>query len=324
MDENLIKWLFQGPSWIMYNTQTDLLDLKKNDPEVLKTRNKMIQDLEVLSILEELEEWPGPVIKNHKKANLLIHRLSFLADIGLNKMDTRFMAVLDDIMSKQSEEGPFEVIVNIPTVFGGTGKDQSTWILSNAPVIVAALVKAGLEEDSRVQKAIKYLVSLQRENGWPCKAASDLGKFKGPGKKEDPCPYATLNILKALAYSEKYRNTKIALSGVESILGLWENRKTQKPFLFAMGTDFQKLKAPFVWYDILHVLEVLSHFESIYKDSRFIEMLNIIRDKMDAEGRFNAESVWMVYKTWDFGQKKEPSRWITFLVYRILKRSGII
>lgn len=29
----------------------------------------------------------------------------------------------------------------------------------------------------------------------------------------------------------------------------------------------------------------------------------------------------MTYKGWDFGQKREPSAWITFLMQRILKRS---
>ena len=30
--------------------------------------------------------------------------------------------------------------------------------------------------------------------------------------------------------------------------------------MFFMGTDFRKLKVPLVWYDLLHVLDVLSSF----------------------------------------------------------------
>jgi hypothetical protein len=30
--------------------------------------------------------------------------------------------------------------------------------------------------------------------------------------------------------------------------------------MFAMGSDFAKLRAPLVWYDILHVTETLTRF----------------------------------------------------------------
>ena len=71
-----------------------------------------------------------------------------------------------------------------------------------------------------------------------------------------------------------------------------------------MGTDFAKLKAPLVWYDILHVTEVLTQFPGCSEDKRLLEMLAVIEAKADAEGRFRAESVWKAWSDWDFGQKK--------------------
>ena len=87
-----------------------------------------------------------------------------------------------------------------------------------------------------------------------------------------------------------------------------------------MGTDFKKIKAPMIWYDILHITEVLSQIDRIQKDERFLEMIEILRMKSDSSGLYKAESVWRAFKEWDFGQKRESSPWITFLVYRILKR----
>jgi len=49
-------------------------------------------------------------------------------------------------------------------------------------------------------------------------------------------------------------------------------------------------------------------------------MLDVITAKKDSEGSFTPESVWVDWKGWDFGQKKEPSKYLTFLIYRILKR----
>jgi hypothetical protein len=33
-----------------------------------------------------------------------------------------------------------------------------------------------------------------------------------------------------------------------------------------------------------------------------------------------AESVWKAWSEWEFGQKKNPSFWVTLLAYRILER----
>ncbi len=92
--------------------------------------------------------------------------------------------------------------------------------------------------------------------------------------------------------------------------------------MFYMGTDFRKLKAPFVWYDLLHVLDVLSKFSWLSEDARLREMLAVLADKADEAGRFTAESVWTPWKDWEFGQKREPSRWLTFLAWRILNKIG--
>jgi hypothetical protein len=47
-------------------------------------------------------------------------------------------------------------------------------------------------------------------------------------------------------------------------------------------------------------------------------MMAILRSKADDEGRYTAESVYLAWKDWEFGQKKTPSRWVTFLALRIL------
>lgn len=72
--------------------------------------------------------------------------------------------------------------------------------------------------------------------------------------------------------------------------------------MFYMGTDFRKLKAPSFWYDIISVVDVLSRYESVRKDSRFQEMLSLIESKQHANGLFTPEAVFQKYKEWDFGQ----------------------
>jgi len=108
---------------------------------------------------------------------------------------------------------------------------------------------------------------------------------------------------------------------VETLLSLWDKSQEQHPYMFFMGTDFRKLKAPLFWYDILHVLDVLSHFKWVRKDKRFKAMLDVAVSKADNDGQFIPESIWTAWKDWDFGQKKVPSKGLTFYVQRILKRT---
>lgn len=104
------------------------------------------------------------------------------------------------------------------------------------------------------------------------------------------------------------------------LLRLWEQRKERRPYLFAMGTDFAKLKAHLIWYDILHVLDVLTQISWLKEDDRLQGMVAIDKSKEDEHGRFTPESVWRAWKDWDFGQKREPSTWLTLLARRMLNR----
>jgi hypothetical protein len=192
--------------------------------------------------------------------------------------------------------------------------------LCDAPLIVCALVKFGLKNEPAVKKAIEYLAGLVRDNGWPCAVSKELGKFRGPGRKDDPCPFANLAMLKALSEIEKMRDSPACHIGAETLLSLWSESTKRHPYMFYTGTDFRKIKVPFVWYDLMHVLDVLTRFPWLKKDARLSEMLALLQSKADQEGRFTLESVWTAWKDWEFGQKKEPSRWLTLLAWRIIGR----
>ena len=119
---------------------------------------------------------------------------------------------------------------------------------------------------------------------------------------------------------EDLRESSAARAGAECLLNLWEHSMTEHPYIFYMGNDFRKLKIPFIWYDIMHVLDTLTRFDFLNQDARLLDMAQVLKSKMDSDGRFIPESVWMAWKDWEFGQKKEPSRWLTLCAWKILKR----
>lgn len=331
MNDKIIEWLLQGEAWTEYRTRVDLLEQAESDPQVKAARKRMLADPKIQSLLGELTDWPGIVLNSHRSASQSFHKLEFIADLGLNINDSPVKKIVKKVMEHQSKQGPFQLPTNVPTHFGGSGKDEWAWALCDAPVIVSSLIQMGMREDKRVQSAIDYLDGLVRENGWPCAVSPELGKFRGPGRKEDPCPYATLVMLQTLAHTcpggrcqgvTELHDGKSAKIGVETLLSLWAESKEKHPYMFFMGTDFRKLKAPLFWYDILHVLDVLSHFKWVRKDKRFKEMLAVVESKADEDGRYIPESIWTAWKDWDFSQKKVPSRGLTFFVQRILKRAS--
>ena len=322
MNERTIEWLLQGEPWVEYRTRLDLLGQSDTDPQVIAARKSMLADPKLKTLLTELSDWPGTVLNSHKSASQSFHKLSFTAELGLKIGDPQVDRIVRKVMEHRSAQGPFQLPTNIPSQSGGRGMDTWAWALCDAPIILASLIQMGMLEDLRVQTAIGYLEGLVRENGWPCAVSPELENFRGPGRKEDPCPYATLVMLKVLAYVPGLRESYAAKTGVEALLSLWERSYEKHPYMFYMGTDFRKLKAPLFWYDILHVLEVLCYFKWVRYDKRFKQMLDTLKSKADGEGRYIPESIWTAWKDWDFGQKKVPSRGLTFFVQRILSRAN--
>ena len=315
-----IEWLLEGEPWGVYRTRVDLLGRPEDDPQVRSSRQATLASPRIQNLLTELAGWPGTVISSHKSAGQPFHKLTFIADVGLKADDPGMGPVIARILGHQSPEGPFQLPVNIPVQYGGTGQDQWAWALCDAPLIVYALVKFGLANEPAVQAAIQHLAGLIRDNGWPCAVSKELGKFRGPGRKDDPCPYANLAMLKALSQIPAWRDSQACHVGAETLLALWSDSAMRHPYMFFMGTDFRKLKAPLVWYDILHVLDVLSQLPWLKQDARLLDMLNLLRSKADEQGRFTPESVWNAWKDWEFGQKRTPSRWLTFLAWRVMNR----
>ncbi|MCK5128911.1 MAG: hypothetical protein KAQ68_03585 [Clostridiales bacterium] len=315
------SWLLSTEDWIAYRTRLDLLNESLDENAHTKTRNQILSQPLFNAILTDLDTWPGNVLKRHNDSSQLIHKLAFLADVGIQATDNDMPSILDKIRTTQSDDGVYQVLMNIPTHFSGTGQDSMSWMFCDAPTILYALAKMGLDKDAEVLRATRYLVNLQDDNGFRCMANSDLGKFRGPGKKTDPCPYANLIMLKLLSEFNTDTFDGVINKSVESILNLWQDRKIRKEYLFGIGTDFKKLKAPLIWFDILHMLDVLSKFKSFHQDTRFKEMLSVLEEKMHENEHLTAQSMYRPWKEWEFANKKEPSRWITFLAYRIILRA---
>ncbi len=323
MTRQLYQWLLNsGEPWTRYRTLLDLQSRPEDDPAVQAARTDLLVHPQIQALVDKVAGWPVHAIKRHHDAGHPIYAFSTLADFGLRVGDQGLDPGIAAVMCHQSPEGAFECLSNVPKAFGGKGEDAWTWMACDAPTLLYALLSMGKGDDPQALAAQRHLLSLALDNGWRCAVAPQLGRFKGPGRRIDPCPMANVYALKALSQVPDLLNHPAALIGAEMLLSHWEQRGKKKYFLFGIGTDYCRLKYPFVWYDILHVAEVLSRFPFVRKDPRLGEIIGVITSQADEDGRYTAGSMYRAWRGWSFADKRHPSSWLSFLVLRIQRRLG--
>lgn len=315
----MIKGLLSiSEPWLQYTIRLHLLDQSEKDLAALKS--EALLDAKIQQYLKDISDFHSTLVTNHKNPDLPIHKLLFLLDLGFNTEIPEIQSAVSHIMNHKDKHGVYQSLTNIPEHFGGTGEDGFGWCLCDAPLLLLALIKADVDYEEHIKQGVDYLLSLEREQRFPCSVSEEFGKFRGPGRKDDCCPYATLVMLKLLSQIDEHKNSATTEKAIDSLLDLWQNSKERHPYMFYMGTDFRKIKAPAMWYDIVGVTDCLSTFEYAISDARFAEMIDIIKNKQDEDGFFTPESVYQKCKGWDFGQKKAISPYLSFLCLRILKR----
>lgn len=271
----------------------------------------------VQALVEDLQAWPGPRLAAHRSASQLFHKLAFLADLGLGADYPGLGSGIEKILNSFGPESLPGISMEVSGQPGEDPETRLSWAICDAPTSLYALKLLGVE-DPRIEAGTDYLAALDRGLGYGCHLSPVMGAWRGPGKASDPCPYASLVMLKLLLqYGPRYRER--VLSCAECLLGLWADSRTRHPYIFYMGEDFRKLKLPFIWYDILHVLEALSQVEECRRDPRLLEMLAVVKAK-EGQAGYVPESVYQPFKAWDFGQKKKASEWMGFCVQRIEAR----
>ncbi len=310
--------LSNGEDWLVYSVRLNILGESKDNLILLK--NKVLNNDKIKAYLKDVENYHHILVRNHKDPDLPIHKLLFLLDIGLDTSVPQIQKAIDEILKHKDDNGIYQSLTNIPQHFGGSGEDTFGWCLCDAPLLLFALLKAGVDYETHLRKGVDYLTSLYKSQGFPCSVSKEFGKFRGPGRKDDCCPYANLIMLKLYSELPEYKNCEITKNIIETILSLWESSRERHPYMFYMGIDFRKLKVPTIWYDIISVTDCLSKFEYERNDFRFKEMIQIIINNQTEAGLYIPQSVYQKFKGWDFGQKNKPSPYLTYVCYKILQK----
>ena len=306
MTEFSTKWFLEGSPWLKYAVETQLLDKKSDAAPVVKDKSIA----QVISRLKD-DKVGIPALKTGKLAYTRTGNafwdLYFLADIGLSAKDVKIEKEVEELFELQMADGSLILMDGAKPGFHCI-----------PTIILSSLAKMGYKDDPHIRKFLQNVFDLQRlDGGWHCALSRAKGKRL---QDSDSCPMDNLNVLMLLGQYEEFRTDSRFNGALDLLLSHWSRRKEPwRPYGYGMGTDFSKLKYPAVKYGILRMLDVLSLYPYAVRSKEFKNMLDFVLQK-SKDGKYRAESVSRSYAEFDFGQTKEPSRWITFLINRIQKR----
>ena len=307
MDNAILDWIARENPWLRFAVSAQLLGMP-SDPAAA------VYDPKIQTLIRRIMD-PAvgiPALKTGKvkytSPGTVFWDLFFLADIGLQADDVLAQSTADSVLELQHNNGAF--------VFQDDTKPGYFCIPA---IILSSLARMGYANDPHILRFIQLVMDARRlDGGWHCA----LGRATGKRLQDtESCPMDNLNILMLLGQYEQYRKDSGLHGAIDLLLAHWRRRaEPWRPYGFGIGSDFVKLRYPAVKYGILRVLDVLSLYPYAARTPEYGEMLALVAGKSE-DGKYRAESVSRAYAAFDFGQTKTPSRWITFLIYRLQKRT---
>ncbi|MHB1473653.1 MAG: hypothetical protein ACYCV4_08485 [Dermatophilaceae bacterium] len=153
--------------------------------------------------------------------------------------------------------------------------------------------------------------------------------FRGPGHKGDFCPQVSLEALRTYAHLPEPERPPGLLDVARVSLGAWQQRGTQKPYLFGHGKAFKTVRWPPTWYRAYALLDTLGRYPGLWRgedaspaDRRSLAELIacLIAYNTTDDGRVVPRSTYRGFEAFSFGQKKQPSAFATAQVLTVLHR----
>ena len=316
--QSVVDWLLQAHEpWVVYNTLRDVTRMESSRPERQEAYQGMQQHLAVLELFQAVQPWPPatPLSRAYDPKDS-VWKLATLADMGFESTDERIAVLAEQVLAAQAENGGF--------LHGGFDHTKS-WHTRPyeclTHVMTYALARFGYLDHPRLDRAYQQLIAWQRlDGGWHPNQQNLPGN---PKEAEPSCPFGTVNVLRAVGVHPELRVSEVAKRGADFVLSCWVRRaEPYRPVGFGIGSTWDKVQYPLVQYQLLKTVDTLSLLPEVRTDPRYGEMVERLKRKQDADGRWRAESVNKSWAPFDFGQKKTASPWITFLAVRVLLRTA--
>ncbi len=328
LSSDALHWLLEADMpGVRYLTLRDLLDCSPDDQELRAAQWAAHTEGPIATILAQMNEtgyWVEPGPGYLPKYRSTVWSIIMLAQLGasaaVDERITRACAyVLDHGLTASGQ-------------FTASGAPSGTadCIQGN---LCAALIDLGYD-DSRLETAFEWMArSVTGEGVAPVgDRQAEIRYYAGKcgpvfacgSNNKLPCAWGAVKVMLALSKWPVERRTPVIESAIQQGLDFLFS---SDPATAGYPTGYSDKPSGNWWkfgFPVFYVTDLLQNVEALVglgcgDDPRLTNALTIIREKQDTQGRWILEYDYSG-KTWiDWGAKKQPNKWVTYRVLRVLK-----
>jgi len=320
-----LPWLLEpdpGSPGVRYLALRELSSLPEDAPEVLEARAAVMRTGPVPAILDAQYPagyWVKPGSGYSPKYRSTVWQIMFLAELGADPADERVRRGCEYLLSHGiAANGAFSALQR-PVPAGAIHCLNGN--------LLSALVRLGYAGDPRVQAALDWQArAITGEGGVHYYRSGTSGPgFACAANGGLPCGWGAAKAMKALAAVPPDARTPAIRWAVEAGAAFLLSRDpavADYPYVERVSSTWFKFGFPLsYWSDVLEVTAVLVDL-GYGSDPRLAPALRLILGKQDERGRWSLENA-LNGKMWaDVEQKRQPSKWVTLRVLRVLKGQG--
>ena len=324
-----VLWLLESENpGVRYLALRDLLDLDPDDGKLKSARKAAHKEGPIAEVLSQMNQegyWVKAGPGYNPKYRSTVWAMILLAQLGASaNEDKRIEQACSYLLDHMTEGSQFT------STTSGAPSGTIDCLQGN---LLWSLMELGYD-DPRMGTAYEWMARTVTGDGIAPMEDKDAPvryyAYKcGPtfacgvnGKL--PCAWGGVKVMLAFSKLPDSRQTplikKAIRQGIDFFFGIdpatakYPTRTGDKP-----NRSWWKFGFPIFYVtDLLQLAEALVEL-GYGNDPRLSNTLNIIREKQDHEGRWPLEYDY-AGKTWiDFGEKKEPNKWVTLRALRVLK-----
>jgi hypothetical protein len=324
-----VPWLLEPENpGVHYLALRDLLDLPTDERKLKSARRAAHKEGPIAEVLLHMDKegfWVKAGPGYNPKYRSTVWSMILLAQLGASTSeDKRIEQACSYLLDHMAEGGQFT---------SSTSGAPSGTIDCLQGNLLWSLMELGCN-DPRMQKAFEWMALTVTGDGIaPVEDKDSPIRYyaykTGPNfacgvNNKLPCAWGGVKVMLAFSKLAEKQQTplirKAIKQGVDFFFGVdpatakYPTRTGDKP-----SRNWWKFGFPIFYItDLLQLAEALVGL-GYGNDTRLANTLNIIREKQDSEGRWSLEYDY-TGKTWmDFGEKKQPNKWITLRALRVLK-----
>ncbi len=337
--KSLVGWLLEekNPS-VRYFALLDLLDKDERDKAVQAAKNLIPTSRLVTKVFARQRPngyWGDPTNPYLPKYKSSYWQIMVLGLLGMNRDDERIRRACEYIFRFQLDEGGFssysyeraskdyesmrERGKKLPSsdewVYSKVFEHQYSCLTGN---VAAALIRMGYLKDPRTERALRWLVKIQNEDGgWLCPY------WRAHARDTHSCFYGTICPLEAFSEIPKNNVTGEMREAIErgtEFLLMHRLFKADHHDFKVIDHSWLKLNFPwFYGYDILRGLDILTKLDYV-EDERLSDAVQVLLEKRCSDGTWILEKTPTGRMQTNIEAKGKPSKWITLIALRVLKR----